>query len=469
MEYINTISHQVFQRDFRYVLLQHECAPHEEEHVHVPYNMSVIYNIFSFLPSFRSNKWKNSTGWFVQFLNVNILLTTASFNIFVSISAATVISQQLELWRPTSSWKSTQCRWPTSPWSKSQPSECQQSCLWQQSDWQHEPSSSHRLSTQHAWNHRHSTTRPTTTTWKRGGFAPQQNSTKPWRMWQQNRSRGSMGQHSCEFWQGDPQQEPNTGCNNSLYHYTEGHFTTNSGQMILSSFTVNKGQQLVRLGNKSINLFNRAYLMPQLQVEAGSTIKFTTDELASTQYWVLESNNDQSIMSRIATTLSWSNGYLWTYNYVFPTSLVVDDNSDHWKALLQAVEYAGATCINKLPQECQRIWTLLTDASNYQPLRQLQLAGTKAPERLRGNSQVIEWVNNTFTWEEYALGFNEYHNKMSDDEDNMMQQGEWERHQQRVELRSPWCHKASKQQSWWVQQDLPQLRVESWGQQHHQQ
>ena len=89
------------------------------------------------------------------------------------------------------------------------------------------------------------------------------------------------------------------------------------------------------------------------------------------------------------------------------------------------MEYAGATCINKLPQqECQRIWTLLTDASNYQPLRQLQLAGTKTPERLRGNSQVIEWVNNTFTWEEYALGFNEYHNKMSDDEDNMMQQGE---------------------------------------------
>lgn len=220
-------------------------------------------------------------------------------------------------------------------------------------------------------------------------------------------------------------RSPTQAVTTAFYHYTEGHFTTNSGQMILSSFTVNKGQQLVRLGNKSINLFNRAYLMPQLQVEAGSTIKFTTDELASTQHWVLESNNGQGIMSRIATTLSWGNGYLWTYNYVFPTSLVVDDNSDHWKALLQAVEYAGATCINKLPQqECQRIWTLLTDASNYQPLRQLQLAGTKTPERLRGNSQVIEWVNNTFTWEEYALGFNEYHNKMSDDEDNMMQQGE---------------------------------------------
>lgn len=59
--------------------------------------MSVIHNMFSFLPSFRSNNWKNSTELFVQFLSVNILLTTASFNIFVFISAATVISQQLEL------------------------------------------------------------------------------------------------------------------------------------------------------------------------------------------------------------------------------------------------------------------------------------------------------------------------------------------------------------------------------------
>ena len=113
-------------------------------------------------------------------------------------------------------------------------------------------------------------------------------------------------------------RSPTQAVTTAFYHYTEGHFTTNNGQMILSSFTVNKGQQLVRLGNKSINLFNRAYLMPQLQVEAGSTIKFTTDELASTQHWVLESNNDQSIMSRIATTLSWGNGYLWTYNYCLP-------------------------------------------------------------------------------------------------------------------------------------------------------
>ena len=381
---------------------------------------------------------------------------SSQLHIFVFISAATVISQQLELWRSTSSWKSTQCRWPTSPWSKSQPSECQQSCLWQQSDWQHEPSSSHRLSTQHAWHHRHSTTRPTTTTWKRGGFAPQQNSTKPWRMWQQNRSRGSMGQHSCRVWQGDPQQEPNTGCNNSLLplhwgplhdqQWTDDAVLVHSEQGPTASAA---GQQEHQLGSTG------HYLMPQLQVEAVSTIKFTTDELASTQHWVLESNNDQSIMSRIATYSVMGQRILMDIQLCLPNKPRGGWQQRSLEGLATGRGVRRATCINKLPQqECQRIWTLLTDASNYQPLRQLQLAGTKTPERLRGNSQVIEWVNNTFTWEEYALRFNEYHNKMSDDEDNMMQQGEWERHQQRVELRSPWCHKASKQQSWWVQQDL---------------
>ena len=97
MEYINTISHQVFQRDFRYVLLQHECAPHEEEHVHVPYNMSVIHNMFSFCRASGPTTGRTQQNYLCNFLSVNILLTTASFNIFVFISAATVISQQLEL------------------------------------------------------------------------------------------------------------------------------------------------------------------------------------------------------------------------------------------------------------------------------------------------------------------------------------------------------------------------------------
>ena len=53
----------------------------------------------------------------------------------------------------------------------------------------------------------------------------------------------------------------------AFYHATAGHVVTdNKEQDVLTSITVNKDQQLVRLGNKTVNLFNRAYIIPQLQV-----------------------------------------------------------------------------------------------------------------------------------------------------------------------------------------------------------
>ena len=48
-----------------------------------------------------------------------------------------------------------------------------------------------------------------------------------------------------EFCQSDPQQEPNTSCNNSILSLPLGPLCHNNGQMILPAFTVNKGQQLV--------------------------------------------------------------------------------------------------------------------------------------------------------------------------------------------------------------------------------
>ena len=67
---------------------------------------------------------------------------------------------------------------------------------------------------------------------------------------------------------------------------------------------------------------------------------------------------------------------------------------------------------------------MLSTFDSYNMLQQLQLAGSKTTERLRGNHLVLEWVNNTFDWDSYVQGFNNYHNKMSKDEDNMMQQEE---------------------------------------------
>ena len=79
---------------------------------------------------------------------------------------------------------------------------------------------------------------------------------------------------------------------------------------------------------------------------------------------------------------------------------------------------------------------MLTDAVNFRPLQPLQLAGSKATERLRGNGLVLEWVNSTFDWNSYVQGFGNYHNKMSEDEDNTGRLKGW---QQRVELRQHPC------------------------------
>ena len=162
-------------------------------------------------------------------------------------------------------------------------------------------------------------------------------------------------------------KSPTGAVTTAFYHATDRHVVTaNKEQYVLTSVTASKDQQFVRLGNKTMNLLNRAYTMPQLQVECGSTVKFTTDEISSTEHWTLMSNNDQAVMAKVATTLSWSNRSLWAYNYVFPTAVVTNNDSGHWRALLQAIHYAGATCLNRLPQqEFQRLWDLGTDNLHF--------------------------------------------------------------------------------------------------------
>ena len=103
-------------------------------------------------------------------------------------------------------------------------------------------------------------------------------------------------------------KSPTGAVTTAFYHATDRHVVTaNKEQYVLTSVTASKDQQFVRLGNKTMNLLNRAYTMPQLQVECGSTVKFTTDEISSTEHGTLMSNNDQAVMAKVATTLSWSN------------------------------------------------------------------------------------------------------------------------------------------------------------------
>ena len=217
-------------------------------------------------------------------------------------------------------------------------------------------------------------------------------------------------------------KSPTGAVTTAFYHATDGHIVTdNKEQHVLTSITVSKDQELVRLGNEPVNLLNRAYIMPQLQVECGSMWRFTADEISSTQHWTLMSNNDQAVMAKITTTLSWSNSFLWTYNYVFPTAVVTNSESDHSRALPQAIDYAGATCLNRLPQqESQRLWNLITDNVHFHELQQLKMGGARTTERLRGNSQIFNWLYHTFDCESYIEAFNNYHQHV---QDNMGENG----------------------------------------------
>ena len=127
------------------------------------------------------------------------------------------------------------------------------------------------------------------------------------------------------------------------------------------------------------------------------------------------SSNDQAVMAKIGATLSLFNSFLWTYNDVFPTAVVTNSDSDHWQALLHAVEYGAATHLNRLPQqEGQRLWNLITDNMYHHASKQLSLAGAKTTERLRGNDEICNWLYNTFNWESYMEAFNNYHQHVDD-------------------------------------------------------
>ena len=128
------------------------------------------------------------------------------------------------------------------------------------------------------------------------------------------------------------------------------------------------------------------------------------------------SSNDQAVMAKIGATLSLFNSFLWTYNYVFPTAVVTNSDSDHWQALLHAVEYGGATRLNRLPQqEGQCLWNLITDNMHHHASKQLSLAGAKTTERLRGNDERFATGCTTrFNWESYMEAFNNYHQHVDD-------------------------------------------------------
>ena len=75
-----------------------------------------------------------------------------------------------------------------------------------------------------------------------------------------------------------------------FFHSTEMHLESANWQHAkLMSLDINTVQQKKRIGQSTVNLFNRGYNMAsQLQIEAGQQMCLTTDEMSSIQIWDVE-------------------------------------------------------------------------------------------------------------------------------------------------------------------------------------
>ena len=72
--------------------------------------------------------------------------------------------------------------------------------------------------------------------------------------------------------------DPGAAITTCVYHAPELHLeSANHNTWMLTCVVVNKLKQLQRLGNKTVDVFNRGYIRPQLQIQAGNVMRFTVD------------------------------------------------------------------------------------------------------------------------------------------------------------------------------------------------
>ena len=154
----------------------------------------------------------------------------------------------------------------------------------------------------------------------------------------------------------------------------------------------------------------------QCQIETGHNINMTADEIATIQTWEVEARTGGNVFHQIAKALSWQQGWMWTFNLPIQVQQVVDNQHVWAKAIYLCLEYSGTGIVNTLPAEAQRAVNNILETNH--PLQQgiqLQHYGSKTRERLRGNPAIMEWVNTTSNFQEFADAFNTYHGSNMDD------------------------------------------------------
>ena len=191
----------------------------------------------------------------------------------------------------------------------------------------------------------------------------------------------------------------------------------------LMSLCTDTVQQKKRLGQATVNLFNRGYnMVSQLQIESGQQLCLTTDEMASVsdlgrgvhvnrrQHPPIDSQHDQ-----LATGL-----HLGTTTSLCQFNKYQDHNMVGTRHSSNGLEYTGVQAFDKMPAEVQQHLNQILE--NQHPLQQgIQIPywGAKTTERLRGNQAVLEHVNSNRNMPRYIEEFNSYHGPTPEDDQQM--------------------------------------------------
>ena len=202
-----------------------------------------------------------------------------------------------------------------------------------------------------------------------------------------------------------------------FHHITELHVETQKSNIaVLMGFRVNTIQQRHRLGNNVVNYFNRGYMAgTQCQIESGHRFNMTVDEAATVLVWNITAEGGGSIYNKIATSLSWQQGWLWMYNLPLPTQQITGSQHKWARAIFECLHYSGTGVLNMLPGEAQQAVNNILDSNH--PLQQgvvLQHYGSKTRERIRGNPTIMEWVNSVTNFQEFVEAYNVYHTTNTD-------------------------------------------------------
>ena len=176
------------------------------------------------------------------------------------------------------------------------------------------------------------------------------------------------------------------------------------------------------LANGCVNLFNRSYVAPQLQIEYNRVLRFNIFELSTQQVWKIEANNSQDLFEAVGNRLSWQNNVIWSYNAPINVANVNSTEDSNWPHFIQALEYSGLRCLDRLLTEvANKVKQLLTTvhplakASPIVNASTVHWHGSKTIERLRGSFGIVQWASDAFSRNEYVAEVTGRRNMGDDD------------------------------------------------------